>query len=146
MKVDIKKTMLSVGSVIGFLALFGISGGFLTGQLQGIWKAPGIIAEHEKRIDFLEKENDHLKHFMESLWEFGKEMTDNDDKIKWKIGSHGVEYPVDIRNTNENIELAFIDYIYMIYKLNYDRDSIRHLLLHDPNEHGKNRVDLYKEE
>ena len=144
MKIDIKKTMLSVGSVLGFLALFGISGGFLTGNIQGMWKAPAEIEILKEKVAFLEEENKHLEHFKESMWEFAKDMTDNEDLVNWMIGHHGREYPVDVRNNNENTEFGFVDYMYMIYKLNYDRDSIKHLMLHDPDEFGKNRVDLYE--
>lgn len=144
MKIDLQKISNNIGIILGFFALFGISGGFITGNIQEIWKAPEKVQILEGQVETLMEANEHIIHFKESYFEFARAITDNEDVVDWRIGINGTEYPVDVRNTAEGYEMAFIRYMYMIYELRYDQDSIRHLLLHDKSEHGSNRVDLYK--
>jgi hypothetical protein len=144
MKVDLKKAVVIIGAVGAVLTATGLGWAGFTGKLKGAWTAGERLEILEEKVAKLEEENKHLEHFKESIFNFAIAITDNDDVEPWKIGTHGTEYPADVRNTAEDYEMAFIKYMWMIYELRYDTDSLRYIMLHDKNEHGSNRVDLYK--
>lgn len=155
MKIDLKKVAGSTGAIFGFLALFGISGGFVTGNIQDMWRAPARIDAFENEIrsqkhraDSLQERLDHAYDFMEMNFQFCRLMTDKTDPDDWFVVTEGgAKYRVGVRQNNEKVLLAFVfgmNIVYPIYKDPSDNDRY-YIIIHD-HKHGTNQnLLLYKD-
>jgi len=132
MKIDLKKSMGGVVTFIAALTLFtGITAGVLRERLVSLWQLSGMKDDIEK-TDFSVHQQEHND---EMFFHFARNMTDNDNTIRYHIELDGgqIIHEVDIRNTNEGYEMAFVYGLWRIYPVHYDAaDSTRLTIkLHD---------------
>lgn len=135
----IKKNIVAVSTVIVFLlggTITAIVGGFE--RIADIIDSPNRVVILERRVDSLEEMIHKLKHSDEMFFHTFRYMTDNDNPHEYAVEAKGYDFPeVDIRNTNERLELAFIYEMWRIYPLDYDdADSLNLTVkLHDYDDH-----------
>ena len=119
----------------------GMSFAVFLNQIKAVWNAPKEIAilkdDIYKRDSIIIKqayEIHDLQDAQEMFYQVFRLMTDDHDTIRWKIMVEGdIEYPVDIRSTAEDVELAFVDLINIIYRAYIDEADImkrKYLLRH----------------
>jgi len=156
MKIDLNKVTGGFSTVVAVLAIFGVGWGSVTGKITDIWKAPLRIATLEERVDSLEKCSaesinviNQIFDYMEMDWQFGRLMTDNDDKDDWYIVTdQGIKYNIDIRNNAENVLLSFVHNMHMVYPIYKDPsdENKYYIIIHD-HKYGKDQnLYLYKKE
>jgi len=131
--INIDKLLKIAGAVSALLVLlFGISLATVRQRIVLMVKVPELVPTIVNNLEH----TDSLTHILiitnQMLWEAARVMTDNRDTIEWRIVlQNGNSYDVDIRNTAEGFELAFISKLNVIYPLRRARaDGRRYVVLH----------------
>lgn len=119
------------------IAILGVNFGVFKDRIVEMWHAPESIVVLEKKI----AEQDSINQLNENRWEMDFEldrlMTDNDDSLVYVIETNGGRqvYDVDVRNTAEDVEMAFIFDLYIPYPVNISvADGRKYIILHNKDE------------
>ncbi len=152
MKVDLKNTYTKLTIVVGILAIFGVSIRTVIHQTKDVWKSPEVnasqdtmIAKQNVVITRLSREVHFLEHVNEMSFQLLRLMTDDRDTRRYKIviESSGAEYKVDVRETAERVELAFVEKLNIVYPIYIDHaDGRMYVIFHDINENENQNVYL----
>lgn len=149
MKFNVKNIANYAASISAILVvLFGVSLASTIGRFRQVWKIPENDREQDSIIYILKEEIRHAEHIQEMTYEFARLMTDNNDKDDWfVVGEGGEKMDVDIRNTAEGVELAFIRKLFIIYPVYYDSadDGRKYIVMHEHNSDDRPSTYLYKE-
>ena len=129
---DLIKIIGSVSTVL--ILLFGVS-------LVTVFKKARIIFEYpqhkQELIDndsVMEREIHDLQHAQEFTWDLLRLMTDNNDStvLRKVTDAQGVKHDVDIRETAEGVQLAFVFDYFVVFQIRTDNVLHRKfILVHD---------------
>ena len=129
---DLIKIIGTVSTIL--ILLFGVS-------LVTVFKKARIIFEYpqhkQELIDndsVMEREIHDLQHAQEFTWDLLRLMTDNNDStvLRKVTDAQGVKHDVDIRETAEGVQLAFVFDYFVVFQIRRDNvDHRRFILVHD---------------
>ena len=129
---DLIKIIGTVSTVI--ILLFGVS-------LATVFKKATVIIkypEHRRELLVNDSIMDHaihdLIHSQEFTWDLLRLMTDNHDStiLRTVTDQNGIDHDVDIRETAEGVQLAFVFDYFVVFQIRRDNvDNRQFILVHD---------------
>jgi len=115
---------------------FSLLGGIDT--LRSVFSTPDKIEEMQGTILQLDMQIHRLQHYQDNAWELSRLMTDDDDSLRWYFTDEGISFDVDIRETAEDVPLAFVYETSMIYQIYYSSSDNRFYIMRHDHEDGDN--------
>jgi hypothetical protein len=130
------KKLKEIAGVISMVAIIlgavGMSIGSLSSRIKAIYHAPERIEAISDTLQEVHMDVHMMQHAQEMEWELLRLMTDDDDSLLYIITVGENEYYVDIRATAEDVELAFVKDMYIVYPVYYSpADNRKYIILHD---------------
>ena len=138
-------TILSGLSMV-LLIFFGVNLATSVNSVKSVFRIPSKM-ENMHSIDSQLLYHVHeLEHANELMWELARLMTDDPDQIIYAITyKDGVPYTIDIRQTAEGVELAFMFKKYIVYPLHYSAaDRRKYIVIHDYHSGTSENYYLYE--
>lgn len=129
---DLIKIIGTISTVM--ILIFGLSLATVLKKAKGIIHAPQQINTLVILDSIQEREIHDLIHAQEFTWDLLRLMTDNTDStIIWKVTDNsGIKHDVDIRETAEGVQLAFVFDYFVVFQIRYDNvDNRKFILVHD---------------
>ena len=160
MKIDLNKTSVKLGTVVGILAIFGISFTAVLRNTGDVWRLPprhdSLLLAFEM---FKETTNAHIAriykkiHLIDDVQEmdfyFGRSMTDPYNDKMYEIQVNDEVYKVEIRRNNEGKLFGFVYDMNIKYTLYRDTDGAEiryYVMIHDIDEDGNQNTYLEEED
>jgi len=125
-------TILSGISMV-MLIFFGVNLATGVNNFKSVFKVPQKIEAMSQVDSQLLHEVHELQHASELSWELMRLMTDDIDTLMYAITyEDGIPYNIDIRQTAEGVELAFVFKQYIVYPLRHSpADKRKYIVIHD---------------
>jgi uncharacterized membrane protein len=129
---DLIKIIGTISTVM--ILIFGLSLATVLKKAKGIVHAPEQIKILNNNDSIQEREIHDLQHSQEFTWDLLRLMTDNNDStvLRKVTDQSGVKHDVDIRETAEGVQLAFVFDYFVVFQIR--RDTVDHrqfILVHD---------------
>ena len=129
---DLIKIIGTISTVM--ILIFGLSLATVLKRAKGIVNAPAAIRTLTLNDSIQEKEIHDLQHSQEFTWDLMRLMTDNNDStiLRKVTDLSGVKHDVDIRETAEGVQLAFVFDYFVVFQIRTDNvDHRKFILVHD---------------
>ena len=129
---DLIKIIGTISTVM--ILIFGLSLATVLKKAKGIVHAPQKINTLIILDSIQEREIHDLQHAQEFTWDLLRLMTDNpDSSILRKVTDQGgVDHDVDVRETAEGVQLAFVFDYFVVFQIRTDNVLHRKfILVHD---------------
>jgi hypothetical protein len=129
---DLIKIIGTISTVM--ILIFGLSLATVLKKAKGIVNAPTEIKILQLNDSIQEREIHDLEHSQEFTWDLLRLMTDNpDSSILRKVTDlQGIKHDVDIRETAEGVQLAFVFDYFVVFQIRTDNVLHRKfILVHD---------------
>lgn len=145
------KTILTISALV--VALTGVSLATWLKHGKEVWNSPDEIVKMKSDIyrrDSIIVRQHHeihdLQDAQEMFFQLLRLMTDDDNTQRWKISIEGdKEYTVDIRNTAEGVELAFVSIlntVYPVYIDHADAEQRKYIIRHHNGQNHSTYLEL----
>ena len=129
---DLIKIIGTISTVM--ILIFGLSLATVLKKAKGIVHAPQKINTLIILDSIQEREIHDLQHAQEFTWDLLRLMTDNpDSSILRKVTDlQGIDHDVDVRETAEGVQLAFVFDYFVVFQIRRDNVLQRQfILVHD---------------
>ena len=129
---DLIKIIGTISTVM--ILIFGLSLATVLKKAKGIVNAPQDIRTLQVNDSIQEREIHDLQHSQEFTWDLLRLMTDNpDSSILRKVTDlQGIDHDVDVRETAEGVQLAFVFDYFVVFQIRRDNVLQRQfILVHD---------------
>lgn len=147
MTINIDKVLKIGGTIGGILMLFfGVSLAAVLTQGKEVWGCPDRVDKLEALVIEQDSIIKALIHGQHMSWEFGRLITDNPDSTDiYNVINWGKSFEVDIRETAEEVGLAFVFGLHNSYKIRIaDADGRKYIMLQDLQKDENQNAYLYK--
>jgi len=138
-------TVLSGLSMI-LVIFFGVNLATGVNNFKSFVKMPEKVKQMNEIDSSLLFHVHELQHANELMWKLARLMTDDPDTVLYRIVDvNGVPYEVDVRQTAEGVELAFVFKQYAVYPLRYSpADRRKYVVIHDYHTGASHNYYLYE--
>jgi hypothetical protein len=135
---DLIKIIGSISMVI--VLIFGISLATVFKKIKKIIDSPEQIYILTYNDSIQEHDIHDLIHAQEFTWDLLRLMTDNHDStiIRQITDENGVDHDVDVRETAEGVQLAFVFDYFVVFQIRKDNSDHRQFILVHDYQTGEN--------